>query len=115
MLLGALLVMAVLVIYVGVQRLANAGMSRWWYLGNLVPILNLWIGYRMFACPAGYAHHKKLDSAGIVLAILYWGLIGLTVLAMIGILILGVGMAGNPELQLQLEEALREISESSGQ
>ncbi|RYD35549.1 MAG: DUF4339 domain-containing protein, partial [Verrucomicrobiaceae bacterium] len=40
-------------IYYGIQRFPNLGMSRWWYLGHFVPFLNLWTGFRSFACPAG--------------------------------------------------------------
>jgi hypothetical protein len=47
-------------------------MSRWWYLAVFAPILNLWLGYRCVACPPGYAYYKKMDAAGIGLAILYW-------------------------------------------
>ena len=53
------------------RRLTNLGMSRWWCLTALVPVANLWLGYRCYACPTGYAYHKKLDVAGIILAILY--------------------------------------------
>lgn len=105
---GAMLVLFFVIIYFGVQRLANVGMSRWWYLGNLVPILNLWVGYRMFACPAGYAHHKKLDGAGVALAIVYWLMLVVAVLAMIAMFALVLGMAGNPENQQQFEQAIRE-------
>src|SRR6476660_8548814 len=69
-LLAVPILVLVLSIWLGLQRLANVGMSRWWYLGNLIPILNLWVIYRMSVCPAGYAFHKKLDGAGIFLAIL---------------------------------------------
>lgn len=62
----------VVVVYFVVKRLANLGMSRWWCLAAFVPILNVWAGFRCFACPAGYAHHKKMDGPGIALAILYW-------------------------------------------
>ncbi|MCU0753309.1 MAG: DUF4339 domain-containing protein [Akkermansiaceae bacterium] len=89
-------------------RLANVGMSRWWYLGNLVPILNLWVGYRMYVCPAGYAYHKKLDTAGVVLAILYWLMIIMALLAVLAVIAVLFGMAGSPELRLQFDEAIRE-------
>jgi uncharacterized membrane protein YhaH (DUF805 family) len=112
--LAASLVVMVLAIWFGVQRLANVGMSRWWYLGNIVPILNLWIGYRMLACPAGYAYHKKLDGPGIALAILYWLFVALIVLVVVAAVVLGVGMASNPELQQQIEQIIRANS-ASGQ
>jgi hypothetical protein len=53
------------------QRLSNLGMSRWWFFGFLVPFLGWWLGYRCFACPPGYAIHRKLDPLGWVLAVLY--------------------------------------------
>lgn len=106
---GAMLVLFIVIIYFGVQRLANVGMSRWWYLGNLVPILNLWVGYRAFACPAGYAHHKKLDGAGVALAIVYWLLFALGVLIVIAMFALMFGAAGNPEIQQQFDQAIREV------
>lgn len=113
MLLAATLVMMALIILTGVQRLANVGMSRWWYLGNLVPFLNLWVGYRMLACPAGYAHHKKLDGAGVALAIFYWMMILLAVLMVASLIALMLGAIGSPEIQQQLEEAFRNMSKGA--
>ena len=60
------------IVYLGLKRLLNLGMSRFWLLAFFAPVLNLWLGYRCFACPAGYARHKKFDPPGIVLAVLYW-------------------------------------------
>ncbi|RPJ34379.1 MAG: DUF4339 domain-containing protein [Verrucomicrobiaceae bacterium] len=108
---GAALVPLVVALYFGLQRLANVGMSRWWYLGNLVPILNLWVSYRMYVCPAGYAYHKKLDGAGVVLAILYWLMILLAVLMLASILAVMFGALGSPELRQQVEEALRNLQQ----
>ena len=65
---AALLLLA----WVGLNRLANLGMNRMWGLAFFAPILNLWVGYRCFACPAGFAHHKKQDFRGIALAVVYW-------------------------------------------
>jgi uncharacterized membrane protein YhaH (DUF805 family) len=73
-------------IHFGLKRLVNLGMSRWWLLAFIAPFLNLWIGYRCFACPSGYAQHKKLDGSGIAIAILYW-LIMLAVVAIVCIAI----------------------------
>jgi uncharacterized membrane protein YhaH (DUF805 family) len=108
MLVAAMLVPWILIIYFGLQRLANVGMSRWWYLGNLVPILNLWVSYRMYVCPAGYAYHKKLDTIGVVLAILYWLMIALALLAVLAMIAVFFGMAGNPEIQQQFNDAIQE-------
>jgi len=110
-----MLVPMVLAIFFGLQRLANVGMSRWWYLGNLVPLLNLWIGYRMLACPAGYAYHKKLDGPGVALAIFYWLMIALVVLAFLAATMLMVGFIDSPELHQEMERLLQEMLESRTQ
>lgn len=54
------------------MRFRNLGMSRWWLIGQLVPLLNIWLTYRLFACPPGYAQNKKLDGLGWFLAVIYW-------------------------------------------
>jgi hypothetical protein len=100
-------------IYFGLMRLVNLGMSRWWYLANFVPILNLWIGYRCFACPAGYAYHKKLDGVGVALAIFYWLLVALTILAIAAVVALMLGALGNPELQEQIQDFIRAAQEQA--
>jgi uncharacterized membrane protein YhaH (DUF805 family) len=107
-LLGVVILAVVFVIYVSLQRLANLGMSRWWYLANIVPFLNLWVGYRSFACPAGYAYHKKLDTPGVLLAIVYW-LGNLLVILGIGLAI-GVlsGVIGSPEFRKVVIDAYHE-------
>lgn len=68
--------LALLPIFIGIfailQRFQNLGMSRAWILGLLVPILNFWLLYRLFACPPGYAVRKKLGALGWVLAVIYW-------------------------------------------
>jgi hypothetical protein len=99
----------ILVIHFSLARFVNLGMSRWWFLGNFVPLLNFWIGYRLFACPAGYAAHKKLDGAGIALAIIYWLFVLLIIGLLVAIIVLFFGLAGSPEFQ----EKLREIIENA--
>ncbi len=54
------------------KRLLNLGMNRWWSLALLAPVLNLWVGYRCFACPRGYAVHRRMDAAGVLLGLVYW-------------------------------------------
>lgn len=56
-------------LYLILERLANVGMSRWWALALVIPILNLWVGFRCLVCPSGYAYHRKLDRAGLVTAL----------------------------------------------
>lgn len=70
--LGLCIVPLVLLISATLKRFQNLGMSRAWFFGLFVPFLGMWLKYRTFACPPGYAHNKKLDSLGWVLAILYW-------------------------------------------
>ena len=101
------LVPVVLVIHLGLQRLMNLGMSRWWILAIFIPILNFWLGYRCLACPAGYAYHKKLDSAGVVLAILYGSLLMLAGLAVVAGIALLFEPATCPTQWLPLREVVR--------
>lgn len=103
------IVLLLFVLFTIIQRFANLGMSRWWILGNLVPFLNLWTGYRCFACPEGYAVHKKMDGVGIFLAIFYWFfLICFIVIVAITFAVLA-GAAGSPEIQKQLKEVLAQL------
>jgi uncharacterized membrane protein YhaH (DUF805 family) len=101
-----------LVVAFSISRLANLGMSRWWFLGNLIPLLNVWLWYRCFACPAGYAYHKKLDGIGIFLALIYWLSVLIVILAMAGLVALLFGAIGSPENQDQIREVLRSITEA---
>ncbi len=66
-------------IYFGIQRLKNLGMSGWAMLWSLVPIMNIWITWRMVACPAGYEHHRELDTAAKVITGLWLGMLGLSI------------------------------------
>jgi hypothetical protein len=56
-------------IYLILMRLVNLGMSRGWALVLAIPVLNLWVAFRCLLCPSGYAHHRKLDRAGIAIAL----------------------------------------------
>jgi hypothetical protein len=108
--LGGTLLLCLVALYCGLQRFLNLGMSRWWYLGNFVPFLNLWLGYRCFACPAGYAYHKKMDGIGIALAILYWLLIATVVLALIALIVVLYKYADDP----RMTDLLRQLREAVG-
>jgi hypothetical protein len=78
---GGYLVALFVYYYITLARLKNLGMNRWWALGPFVPLLNLWIGFRLFACPAGYATSRKQDGAGVALAVSYWLVVALVVTA----------------------------------
>lgn len=54
-----------------VQRIRNLGMSAWAILWFVVPFMNIWIGWRMAACPAGYHQLHNLDSNGKVISWLF--------------------------------------------
>jgi len=107
---GAVAVLAA-ALYAVVQRFPNLGMTRWWLLGLLVPILQWWLGYRCLACPPGYAYHKKLDTIGWILAVLYW----LSVVASPVVVIAMCVMMGAVLLEvLQDPERFNEIIEQAG-
>lgn len=122
-----MLVPIVLIIAYKLQRLSNLGMSRWWFLAGLVPVLNLWIDYRCIACPAGYAVHKKMDGVGIMLAILYWLLVLVMVASIAGMCILSFmlmtdsgfqnqlidSLSEHPELQQQVREAIGQMKQGA--
>lgn len=98
---------AVVAVYFGIQRLVNLGMSRWWLLAHFIPGLNLWLGYRTCACPAGYAWHGKLDGIGVFLAIVYWLAVLIGLLALAAIVAMMAGELGGPETRDQIFEMIR--------
>ncbi|MFK7850491.1 MAG: GYF domain-containing protein [Akkermansiaceae bacterium] len=102
--LAVVLIIFIFMISVTLNRFLNLGMTRLWFLGLIVPFLNYWLGYRLFACPAGYAEHKKLGGLGWFLAFVYW----LPLLAAIG---LGVfaGMKGPEAMQKMMEDGLTKM------
>jgi uncharacterized membrane protein YhaH (DUF805 family) len=68
-------------LYIGVQRVRNLGMSGWAILWTFVPIMNLWIGWRMMACPEGYEDHRTLDTAAKVITGVWIGFLVLAVVS----------------------------------
>jgi hypothetical protein len=81
---GVLLVAAMFAgvfLFLGVKRVTNLGMSGWAVLWAFVPIMNVWIHWRMMACPAGYEEHRTLDTAGKVISGLWIGMLALGFLA----------------------------------
>jgi hypothetical protein len=103
------IILLIISIWVTCQRLINVGMSRWWYLAIVVPILNLWVFYRIFVCPAGYAFHKKLGGAGIFLAILYWLSLIATAASLVATELVIAGKLGDPKLKKQVEEFTNKV------
>jgi hypothetical protein len=106
-LMGKLLPLAALVplgvaIHFGLKRLTNLGMSRWWMLAACIPGLNLWLGYRCFACPPGFARHQKWDGPGIALAAVYWTAMAAVVWMLIFKPAKLIDMADIPQLQKHL-------------
>lgn len=67
--------------YIGVQRVRNLGMSGWAVLWTLVPIMSIWIGWRMIACPEGYEDHRTLDTPAKIISGLW---VGFILLAIVG-------------------------------
>jgi uncharacterized membrane protein YhaH (DUF805 family) len=91
-----------------VKRFRNVGMTGWWFLGLLVPVLNLWLGYRLLACPAGYSARRKLDVPGKLVAVLYWGVL----IAGIGLgTAVGVGAFGELKNSGKLQELWTQVKE----
>lgn len=72
----------VLVFVLVVNRLRNIGMSAWYSLLILIPIVNIYIGIKCLVCPKGYEETKTLDTAGRVIGGI---VIGLVVLGVVGL------------------------------
>jgi hypothetical protein len=92
-------------IHFGLKRLTNLGMSRWWMLAVCIPGLNLWLGYRCFACPPGFACHKKWDGPGIALAAVYWTAMAAVIWMLIVKPTKLIEMSDIPQLQKHLRSA----------
>lgn len=76
-------------LFLVVQRLNNMGYSGWWTLGIIVPFLNLLIGLKCIAAPAGYAFNKRLDTAGNIIAGIFVGIVVLAIITVIVLAALG--------------------------
>lgn len=72
--------------FVAFSRFKNIGMSRWWFLGNFVPILNIFVSVWILSRQEGWVETQELDTAGKIIAWIMWTLILLSLLAIIGIL-----------------------------
>ncbi len=94
------------------KRLVNLGMSRWWSLAVAIPFLNLWLGHRCFACPAGYFHHRHMDGRGVFIAVIYWLIVGTSLLFLIAIIALLAGVVQSPDLQQEIRGFIRIVNRS---
>jgi uncharacterized membrane protein YhaH (DUF805 family) len=74
-----MLIMMVATFYIAYKRVINLGMSGVAVLWTLVPFVNLWIGWRMVACPPGYEHHRTLDAPAKIITGIFLGMIALVV------------------------------------
>ncbi len=92
------------------KRLANLGMSRLWCLALFAPFLNLWVGYRCLACPAGYAYHKKLDPPGYAIALAYWIVMLIAILLLYSVAAPLLGSIGSPEFKQQVSSLITSAS-----
>ncbi|MGJ8677344.1 MAG: GYF domain-containing protein [Akkermansiaceae bacterium] len=52
-------------------RLKNTGMSGWFALMLMIPLVNIYFSWRCIAAPEAYSLTKKLDTAGIIITSLY--------------------------------------------
>lgn len=87
LLLAAIAVLVIATVAIGFQRCRNMGANGWWALGLFVPILNIVVGIKCIACPAGYQDHKTLDGPGRVLIGLLVGAIFLVAIMVIFIML----------------------------
>lgn len=57
-----------------IQRIRNIGLSAWWLLLIIVPLVSNLLGIALLSLPEGFAQHKKIDTIGIVVAVITGGL-----------------------------------------
>lgn len=94
------------------KRFQNLSMRRVWFFGLLVPLLNLWVWFRIFACPPGYAYHKKLDALGWLLAVIHWGAV-LVVVAAIGFTAYTLTKAGEDDpIRVAVEKLVEDANKA---
>lgn len=79
----------IVLIRISDQRIQNIGASGWWLLLMIVPLAGSLLQIALLACPTGYAHHKKLDTAGIVVGTI---LIALNLLSFVLNFVTGLGL-----------------------
>ncbi len=87
-----------IIIHFVLRRLLDLGMSRWWLAGLLAPFLNFWVGYRCLACPSGYAHHRKMDRSGFLVAFVYWSIVLVATIFFLTVIAPFVGVADSSDI-----------------
>lgn len=75
------LVFFILYIRFALLRIRNIGASGWWLLLMLVPVASNALAIVLLACPEGFADHKKMDTIGIIVAVILGGLTLLSLFA----------------------------------
>lgn len=65
------IVFAIVIIRFAIQRIRNIGLSAWWLLLLFVPIVSNILSIGLMACPEGFAQERKMDTAGIVIAVIF--------------------------------------------
>jgi uncharacterized membrane protein YhaH (DUF805 family) len=65
------------IFWITAARLHNIGVSGWWSLLLLVPIVNILLTVRCSIFPEGYADHRQLDFAARVIL---WFILGQVVI-----------------------------------
>jgi len=76
-----LLIFLVFYIRFALLRIRNMGASGWWLLLMLVPLASNVLAIALLSCPEGFAHHKKMDTTGIIVAVILGGLTLLSFIA----------------------------------
>lgn len=104
----AYVVCILLCLFATFSRLKNLGMSRWAILWGLVPVMNIWLSFRLYVCPAGYNDHKKLDGAGKVV-------LGVYILVFVGSIALSVLFGGSSYYKQAADEAARQMEDGQTQ
>ncbi len=67
---------------VGMARLQNQGCESPFVLmliGALIPLINLYVAWRLIACQRGFADEGQLDGMGKLISLAYIGLSGLVI------------------------------------
>lgn len=78
-----LFILVALSLVIVALRLKNIGMNPWFCLLGVLPIVNIFIGYRCIACQEGYADTQILDGTGRVITWIFGGFCALVLIGAI--------------------------------